>query len=47
MQEEGGDSPAGQPYYEEQNGPNVQLVPEVTEVQGRHLHQPAAVGIIE
>lgn len=42
-----GHSPAGQSYYEEQNSTNVQLVPEVAEVQGRHLLQPTAIGIIE
>lgn len=42
-----GHSPAGQSYYEEQNGTNVQLVPEVAEVQGRHLLQPTSIRIIE
>lgn len=42
-----GHLPAGQSYYEEQNGTNVQLVPEVTEVQGRHLLQATPIGIVE
>lgn len=42
-----GHSPAGQSCYEEQNGTNVQLVPEVTEVQGCHLLQPTPIRVIE
>lgn len=42
-----GRSPAGQSCYEEQDGGDVQFVPEVAEVQDRHLRQPALIGVIE
>lgn len=42
-----GRSPAGQARYEEQDGSDVQLVPEVAEVQERHLHQPTLVRVVE
>lgn len=42
-----GHSPAGQSCYEEQDGTDVQFIPEVTEVQECHLRQPELVGVIE
>lgn len=42
-----GHSPAGQPRYEEQDGSDVQLVPEVAEVQEGHLPEPTPVRVIQ
>lgn len=42
-----GHSPTGQPCYEEQNGSDVQLVPEVAEVQEGHLPEPTPVRVVQ
>ena len=42
-----GHSPAGQSCYEEQDGTDVQFIPEVADVQERHLPEPELVGVIE
>ena len=42
-----GSPPAGQPRDEEQDGADVQLIPEVAEVPQRHLHQPTLVRVVE
>lgn len=45
--EKTGRSPAGQSCYEQQDGTDIQFIPEVTEVQEGHLHQPELVRVIE
>lgn len=45
--EKTGRSPAGQSCYEQQDGTDVQFIPEVTEVQEGHLHQPELVRVTE